>query len=411
MYHSIGNQKTFPPSGKSGGHAYALKPGDTLGQYKVIKLLGAGGMGEVYEVEHSTLEIRYALKLLPATLDWQGVSLERFRREAKVMAQLSHPNILKVDDFGETDGRYWLRMEIVTGGSEFEPVVAGKHIVSLADLANIHHGKVPQDKLLSILIQILQGLDYAHKHGVIHRDLKPSNILLSSKYVKIADFGLVKIVGEDWVRNRAQLSLRQSLSEVQLSGQGQAVNSIPVPDSTSARALLGTFEYMSPEQKRGEDADVRSDLYSVGMMAFRLLTGRNPGTKPPSKIDPLLWKSWDAFVEKSLEEKVSDRLFSAKIGLQILEIVKADYAHKLNYCAKIEAKEHNRLRDINEFGAQHYGIKTSTTSEHFDDQVQGSSRGYEVYSLDDNIVTKYWGLIVFGSLLLAFLVGLASRAP
>ena len=144
MDKTIGNDNTLPPGASSRGHAYALKAGDTLGQYRIIKPLGAGGMGEVYEVEHTTLEIRYALKLLPEALDWQGVSLERFRREAKVMAKLNHPNILKVDDFGETDGRYWLRMELIEGMLRDE---GRQRIVSLQDLTDTHGGKLPQEEL------------------------------------------------------------------------------------------------------------------------------------------------------------------------------------------------------------------------------------------------------------------------
>lgn len=118
MDRSFGEEHTFGPSHKSDGHSYALKPGDLFGQYRVIRVLGAGGMGEVYEVEHKVLRRRYAIKLLPEALDWKGVSLERFEREAQVMANLDHPNILKVDEFGETDGRYWLRMELAEGVGE-----------------------------------------------------------------------------------------------------------------------------------------------------------------------------------------------------------------------------------------------------------------------------------------------------
>lgn len=330
---SIGNEKTMAPAGKSGGHAYALKPGDTLGQYKVIRSLGAGGMGEVYEVEHKVLRRKYALKLLPPTLDWQGVSLERFQREAQVMANLDHPNILKVDDFGETDGRYWLRMELVEGCSGFgvppsqsllrTSQGSGKRVVSLQDLADSYGGKVPQEELLPILKQILDGLDYAHKNGAIHRDLKPSNILLSEPklkvpdkrtyLVKIADFGLVKLVGEDWVRSQIYLSVQHSVS----IGNNQTANN---NEGTSTRAILGTYDYMSPEQKRGENITAKSDLYTVGLIAYRLLTGRAISPKLPSKIDPKLWAGWDDFIEKLIDE-VDERQGDARLLMTTLDSI------------------------------------------------------------------------------------------
>jgi serine/threonine protein kinase len=320
---SIGDMQTVGARGvAASAHAYALKPGDRLGQYTVVRLLGAGGMGEVYEVEHRTLELRYALKLLPDTLDWQGITLERFRREAKVMARLDHPHILKVDDFGETDDRYWLRMELAAGvgacaGSE-------KPVVSLQDLADAYGGKVPQSEWLPIVRQILEGLQYAHARGVIHRDLKPANILLTEDggtiCAKIADFGLVRLVGEDWVRSQAQLSVQRSMS----MGDAPTVGGARADEAegASTRALLGTFEYMSPEQKRGEEADARSDLYAVGLMTYRLLTSRNLGMKTPSQIDPELAREWDAFVASALEEELSERMPDAASGLKLLPGIK-----------------------------------------------------------------------------------------
>lgn len=167
--------------------AYTLSPGQSLGQYKIIRALGRGGMGEVYEVEHQVLRRRYALKLLPADFMARSEALDRFQREAQVMANLEHPNILKVDDFGDTDGRYWLRMELAEGISRAED----DRIVSLQDLADAGGGKVEQKTLAGVLRQILDALEYAHGRGAVHRDLKPSNIIFSGETAKIADFGLV----------------------------------------------------------------------------------------------------------------------------------------------------------------------------------------------------------------------------
>jgi serine/threonine-protein kinase len=287
-------------------------------------------MGEVYEVEHETLGLRYALKLLPNNFAGQPGALERFRREARVMAQLQHPNILKVDDFGETGGRYWLRMELAGGVEERRGArgegggqrgeVRGTG-VSLQDLAEARGGRIPQEELVEILKQILEGLAYAHGHGAIHRDLKPSNILLSGGMVKIADFGLVRLVGEEWVRSQAQISVQRSLSmgdlrTLQKEGEG-----------TSTRSMLGTYEYMSPEQKRGEEATEQSDLYAVGLMAFKLLTGQNPGLKPPSRIDRELVQKWDALLEKALEERAGERWANAKMMAEELADISISTVH------------------------------------------------------------------------------------
>jgi formylglycine-generating enzyme required for sulfatase activity/tRNA A-37 threonylcarbamoyl transferase component Bud32 len=331
MDKSYGDEQTIGPGGKSGGgHAYALKVGDLFGQYRVIRVLGAGGMGEVYEVEHKVLRRRYAIKLLPEALDWKGVSIERFEREAQVMANLDHPNILKVDEFGEVDGRYWLRMELAEGiecsvfGFQYS---GGEKAVSLQDLAEAGGGKVPQEVLLPVLRQILEGLQYAHSHGAIHRDLKPSNILLSSTnpsspntenrppntiQAKIADFGLVRLVGEDWVRSQAQLSVQRSMS----MGDQKTVGVKAESEGTSTRALLGTYEYMSPEQKRGEEADERSDLYAVGLLAYRLLTGRQLPTRMPSRLG--FSAAWDDLIEDAVEEEVNERTGSCSAMLRQL---------------------------------------------------------------------------------------------
>jgi len=261
-----------------------------VGQYRIIRLLGRGGMGEVYEVEHTTLGRRYALKLLPADFSSRPQALERFRREARVMANLDHPNIVRVDEFGETDGRYWLRMELAAGDS-------------LQGYADSLGGRIPQEALLEILQQVLAGLSYAHEQGAIHRDLKPSNILLSQPgpSARVSDFGLVRLVGEDWVQSQAKLSVERSMS---LGGK----QTVPGEEGSSTRSLLGTYEYMSPEQKRGQEADERSDVYALGLMTYKLLTGRGLGMKRPSEIDDELVEAWDRLTSAALEEEPEERL-------------------------------------------------------------------------------------------------------
>lgn len=344
---SIGQEQTVFPAANEPNRVFA--DGTVFGQYRIIRLLGRGGMGEVYEAEHTTLGRRYALKLLPVEFTSRPGALERFRREARVMAALEHPNIIRVDEFGETEGRYWLRMELAEGLRQ--PEVGGQRsevsndpasrishpasCVTLADLAKAHGGKLSQDTLLPILGNILDGLAYAHARGAVHRDLKPSNILLAqniaedrgqrtevsqspstinqqlatgSLTAKIADFGLVKLVGEEWVKSMVELSVQRSMS----IGAEKTVVAGDDRDSkgTSTRSLFGTYEYMSPEQKRGEEADARSDIYAVGLMIYKLLTGRELGMRTPSQIDPSLDKRWDAVILQALEENPDDRFQS-----------------------------------------------------------------------------------------------------
>ena len=176
MDHDLTDEATLPPDPL--GRRPELEPGDQVDVYCVVRLLGRGGMGEVYEVEHTTLGRRYALKIIPSHLASQPGFVERFEREARVMANLDHPGIVRVSDFRKTDGQYWLRMELVPGIA----LRLGEkkvHAVSIADLAAAQGGKLPQRALAGMLLPILDAPAFAHEHGVVHRDLKPANILLA----------------------------------------------------------------------------------------------------------------------------------------------------------------------------------------------------------------------------------------
>ena len=227
--------------------------GNNFGQYSIIRLLGRGGMGEVYEVEHRVLRKRYALKLLREDFTKKSESVRRFELEAEVMAKLDHPNIVRVDGFGETEGRLWLQMELVKG---IEPT-----IITLGDYAEKRGGKIAPKEFAAILIQILEGLAFAHSKGVVHRDLKPGNILLSTDpsgilRVKISDFGLAMVIGEEFIRSQAQISFSDSLSISDEKTISDSPTLSPAKDGTSTRALLGTWVYMSPEQRKGDAADM-----------------------------------------------------------------------------------------------------------------------------------------------------------
>jgi serine/threonine-protein kinase len=286
-----------------------MENGKTFGQYRILRLLGRGGMGEVYEAEHRVLQRRYALKLLPEDFAVRTEAVRRFEREAAVMANLDHTHIIRVDEFGETQGRYWLRMELVHGVAASRESAA--NCVTLGDYVAQKGGKLEQGEFTVILKQILEGLAYAHGKGVVHRDLKPGNILLEKDaagnlHVKISDFGLARVIGEDFIRSQAQVSVSWSMGaqkrELSLGEEATLQE-----EGTSTRALLGTWEYMSPEQRHGDEADARSDVYAVGLMCYRLLTGKELGVRLPSQLDKTLSPAWDEFVAKSLEQETAAR--------------------------------------------------------------------------------------------------------
>jgi eukaryotic-like serine/threonine-protein kinase len=218
----------------------ALKIGmEVRGTYRVVRLIGRGGMGVVYEVTHARLHGRYALKLMNPEFAADQAALSRFRREAQVTSSLRHPNIVQVIDFDQTeDGRSFLAMEFLDG-----PTMAD-HLDA--------HGPLPLPSAIAIIRQIADALEAAHKAGVVHRDLKPENVVLVPQdegrfLVKLLDFGLSKM----------------------------RAGSLKITGST---ALLGTPTYMTPEQALGEvdKVDARTDQYSLGTLAWETLVGKPP---------------------------------------------------------------------------------------------------------------------------------------
>lgn len=299
----------------------SYQPGDVFGQYAVLRLLGRGAMGEVYAVRHRVLGSVHAIKLISRKVLSSGTAVERFKREAKAMCQLRHPSIVHVDDFGETDGRYWLRMELV-GGSETNEGAG----LTLGEKLKAANGKLNENEVRAILRQILEALAYAHGEGVVHRDLKPANILMdSSGALKIADFGLVRFVGEKWLQSQVQLTVVQSMIDPDatlVDNRGPlSEEETMVEDSnsgstgkagSSTRALMGTYAFMSPEQRRGEEADHRSDLYAVGLMAYQMLTGAESlSLKAPSRLDSSIDPAWDDWVERATEANAKARFADA----------------------------------------------------------------------------------------------------
>ncbi len=216
--------------------------GRKLGPYEILALLGRGGMGVVYLAEDSRLRRRVALKVLPQEMSASPERLKRFRREAKTVAALSHPNIVTLHSVEEADGFHFLTMELVEGET-------------LADA--IPHDGFSVERAIDVAQALASALAAAHERGVLHRDLKPSNVMVApSGWVKVLDFGLAKLRPED-----------------ELTWLGGDGTSLPL---TQEGKILGTPSYMSPEQLRGQPADERSDVFSFGLIFFEMLSGRLP---------------------------------------------------------------------------------------------------------------------------------------
>ena len=229
----------------------ALAAGTRCGPYEIISLLGTGGMGEVYRARDSRLGRDIAIKLLPDNLVFSMERLERFEQEARSASALNHPNIVTIYELGHVDSTHYIAMELIEGRT-------------LREL--LDSGSMPVLKVIQIATQIADGLAKAHEAGIIHRDLKPENLMLSSEgLVKILDFGLAK-----------------------LTGAGAEFFSMGTIDlQTSPGAVLGTVEYMSPEQASGGSIDFRSDQFSFGLVLYEMVTGKQAyqrNTKPETLV-------------------------------------------------------------------------------------------------------------------------------
>jgi serine/threonine protein kinase len=275
----------LPASGKRSSRPalFELEPGQRLADRFVIqRVLGTGGMGAVYLANDERLGESVALKIMHGMALLDPAAGDRLRREASAARRISHPNVVKIHDVGEDAGHVFLSMEYVEGQSL-------KELISRQRM-------LPLERVRSYLAEICVGLAAAHGQGVIHRDLKPANVIvMPDQRVKIIDFGLARVAN--------------------LEGM------------TATGMLLGTPEYMAPEQIKGGHIDVRTDLYSLGALAYHAITGRPPFAGdnpisislahtteqpiPPSRLRPGLSPDWDAFVLRALSKAKEDRFDSA----------------------------------------------------------------------------------------------------
>jgi serine/threonine protein kinase len=217
-----------------------LSAGTRLGPYEILSALGAGGMGEVYRAKDTRLDRVVAIKVLPEHHSSSPQIRERFEREARAISSLSHPHICALYDIGNHDGTDYLVMEYLEGET-------------LA--SRLKKGPLPPDQALRYGVQITDALDTAHKHAVIHRDLKPGNIMLTKSGAKLLDFGLAKVRAAEAVAGMTALPTQTT----PLTGEG---------------TILGTLQYMAPEQLEGKQADARTDIFALGAVIYEMATGR-----------------------------------------------------------------------------------------------------------------------------------------
>jgi len=219
----------------------SLPIGTKLGPYEVLSQLGAGGMGEVYKARDTRLERTVAIKVLPEHLSASPESRHRFEREAKTISQLSHPHICALYDVGREGETEYLVMEYLEGETLAERLVKGP---------------LPLEQTLRCGIEITDALDKAHRRGIVHRDLKPGNVMLTRSGVKILDFGLAKAI--------------------QPESSAAAMTSLPTdgPALTAEGTIVGTLQYMAPEQLEGRESDARTDIFALGAVLYEMATGR-----------------------------------------------------------------------------------------------------------------------------------------
>src|ERR1700730_11295978 len=274
----------------------AILPGRRLGPYEILSAVGAGGMGEVYKARDTRLDRIVAIKVLPTHLADRSELRERFEREARTIASLNHPHICVLHDIGQQDGIDFLVMEFLEGETLAQRLLKGS---------------LPLEQVLKYAIEMADALDKAHRKGITHRDLKPGNIMLTKSGTKLLDFGLAKLKQEAAPAN-VQLSQLPTANEP-LTAQG---------------TIVGTLQYMAPEQLEGKEVDARTDIFAFGAVVYEMATGKRAfegrtqasvigaimSSEPPviSSLQPMTPPALDRVVKRCLAKDPDERWHSAK---------------------------------------------------------------------------------------------------
>src|SRR3989304_3130079 len=271
----------------------SLESGSKLGPYEIIAPVGAGGMGEVYKAKDTRLDRTVAIKVLPSHLADNARLRERFEREARAVSSLNHPHICTLYDIGSQDGVDFLVLEYLEGEPRGD---------------RVKKGALPLEQALRTGIEIADALDKAHRQGVVHRDLKPGNIMLTKSGAKLLDFGLAKLAGAEGGSVESALPTQQK----SLTAEG---------------SILGTLQYMAPEQLEGKEADSRTDLFAFGAVVYEMLTGKRAfegksqasligailkdDPQPMSELQPMTPPVLDRVIKKCLAKEPDRRWQSA----------------------------------------------------------------------------------------------------
>jgi Tol biopolymer transport system component len=280
-----------------------LTAGAKLGPFEIQSVLGTGGMGEVYRARDTRLDRTVAIKVLASHLSASPELKQRMEREARAISALNHPHICQLYDIGSQDGTDYLVMEFLVGETLGE---------------RIRKGAVPLTEVLKIGMEVAQALEVAHRHGFVHRDLKPGNIMLTPAGAKLMDFGLAKPLGAQTLASGSAPSFTASPT---MSGPS------PMSPLTTAGSIVGTIQYMAPEQIEGKEADARSDIFALGAVLYEMTTGKRAfegksqisvassilekDPEPLSVVKPLIPPAFEHVVTTCLQKNPEERFQTA----------------------------------------------------------------------------------------------------